>query len=867
MEIVTEAPWRGLLPRRSKQEIFKGRLLLAVGGIEMKVRSKVLKARTAALLTGTMALMVGSASGVWAADMNAIVKAPAPAADQGWYFTGDFEAGGRFYVERPPSGFGRDKSGNFLLPKQTDSIAKFEEYGKIPNGLFLDSFYLEMGSKDGRYNIDAWGKDVGVNAQSYGVDFAQNGFQYLTLGWDQTPHLISTSAKSLFSGVGSTTLTVPNSVQDLLKAQYGNATSSATSGVGNTARNAINNIVDTYATHIDEIGTRRDKFSVEYRITPTTDWDFKVGYSHEDRTGTKPGTLDYTSPSGFPSNVIAVPVPVDETTHKPWGSGEYVGSGPWGRYSVQLGYEGSIYNDNLTKLTADNPFSNTGAQSNYGTLMVGLPPSNEAHSFSASAATDVPFFKSRFTTTNEYSRRTQDAAFLNQSNNGLTADPLPASSLDGKVNTFVTNNVLTSKLTDSLSNKLRFRYYDYDNQTPEYTFTNVVFADSEISAGPFTTEPESYKKTNVDEDLRWATPLKWLTLGAGYGFERWDRTNRFTTITNEHTGKVFADVKLTHSSTAHLSYSYSSRRYDGDYEIDDGAWLNSRMFDLANRNRQRAKLVVDYDMNDMITISPSAGLRWDDYPETTPFQTGLSSEHSWNAGIEVGIRPTSTLRFTAGYTYEQSKLDMTAIVADADGSAVNSNGTANNQCLLPGYSFTTPYTAPMTCGWSDNMTTKYHTFVGSANWQAIPGKLDFRLNYVASWAREAHDFKPCSLSTSTAYNCNGISVSTSGVTGSQVGLPWPDNTSLYQRLDATARYYFDKEFVEKLGWKGQVMFKLRYTWEHNDGSYWQSDSVNAYFGTLTGNTELTGTGRSLWLAYNNPNYTAQLIAASLKFKW
>ncbi len=205
------------------------------------------------------------------------------------------------------------------------------------------------------------------------------------------------------------------------------------------------------------------------------------------------------------------------------------------------------------------------------------------------------------------------------------------------------------------------------------------------------------------------------------------------------------------------------------------------MFDLANRDRQTAKLIVDYDMNEFITISPSAGLRWDDYPETTPFQTGLSSEHSWNAGVQVGLRPTSTLRLTAGYTYERTKLDMSAVVPDAAGAA------AGNGCNFPGYAPITfdPYTAPAQCGWGDNLTTTYHTFIGSADWNAIPGKLDFRLNYVASWAREAHDFTPCTLNAATSYNCNGNVFS--GATPSQVGLPWPDNTSLYQRFDASGQ--------------------------------------------------------------------------------
>jgi len=158
-----------------------------------------------------------------------------------------------------------------------------------------------------------------------------------------------------------------------------------------------------------------------------------------------------------------------------------------------------------------------------------------------------------------------------------------------------------------------------------------------------------------------------------------------------------------------------------------------------------------------------------------------------------------------------------------------------------------------------------HTFLASADWNAIPSKLDLRLNYVASWSTESHDFTPCALNTATSYNCNGLVFA--GATASQVGMPWPDNTNLYQRLDATARYYLDPSFVRQMGWKGKVTLKLRYTLERNHGSYWQADAVNAYFGTLTGNNELTGTSRSIWLGYDNPNYTAQIIAASVNYKW
>jgi MtrB/PioB family decaheme-associated outer membrane protein len=830
-----------------------------VGGSEMKVRREILKARAVILLAGAMAIAAGSATSAGAADVMPVKAEPAPV-DQGWYFHGGFDVGGRFYAQKPDDGTGKNANGTFLLPTQTESIAKYEEYGKIPAGLFMDWIKLDIGSNDGRYRFNFLGKDVGYDAQSYKLDFSEAGKQYLSLGWDQTPHIWSTSAVTLFSGVGSDNLTVSNSVQAALQQQWSAASGSNAAGLA--ARNAINTIIDSNATQTDLI-MQRDKFSAAYRITPTPEWDFNISYSHEHRSGEKPGTLNYTyaPPNGsFPSNTIGVPVPVDDVTQTPKASGEYVGAGPWGRFSFKLAYAGSIYTDNLTELKVENPFGNTGATINFGngTLTSPLPPSNQAHAFSASGSTDIPVFKSRFTTTNQYSRWTQNESFIDTSNNGLTADPLPASSLNGVVNNFLTNNVLTSSFTDTLHNKLRVRYYEHNNDTAELEFTNVVLADSELSAGPFTPEFTSYKRTNIDEDLTW-NPVRWFTIGAGYGWERWDRSdNRFATETNENIGRMFANTQLTNWMQWRISYSYGARRYNG-YEIDDGGWLNSRMFDLANRNEQKMRTLFDIQVTDSITITPNGGLRWDDYPETTALQTGVSSDHSWNAGVDLGVVVNPNLRFNFGYSYEQDKLAMSAAVPDAAGTSA---GNACNAVSTINAGTDPAYTVPAACIWGDNITQTYHTFLASVNWKVIPSKLDFRVSYVASWERESYDFQPC---PGNFINCNGLV--TAGTTATQDGLPWPDDTNLYQRLDATLRYYFDPDTLRQMGWKGKVIAKLRYTYERNDGSYWQSDALSAYFGTLTGNTELTGTSRSTFLAYDNPNYTVQLIAASLTFKW
>jgi len=72
--------------------------------------------------------------------------------------------------------------------------------------------------------------------------------------------------------------------------------------------------------------------------------------------------------------------------------------------------------------------------------------------------------------------------------------------------------------------------------------------------------------------------------------------------------------------------------------------------------------------------------------------------------------------------------------------------------------------------------------------------------------------------------------------------------------------------VRSMGWWGDVALKVRYTYETNKVFNWQHDNLTPY--TPTGDTnELTGGGRAIFLAWNNPNYTAQLIAASLVVKW
>ena len=227
------------------------------------------------LTCATGALLVsGPMASVHAADQMPVKAAPA-VAETGWWWHGDIEVGGRFFLNNP------NKNGTINGPApypKGDSLAKFYEYRDLRPGAFSNMF-VEAGSRDGLYGIGFWAKNIGYDDQSYFLSASKAGEHYLNLGWDQTPHLYSNSARTLYNGVGGNSLTIPDSVRQQLWAAGSN-------GPGAINPTTVQSIINANAYQTD-IGIRRDTGSVDYRWTPNADWDVKVDYSHMRRTGTQ----------------------------------------------------------------------------------------------------------------------------------------------------------------------------------------------------------------------------------------------------------------------------------------------------------------------------------------------------------------------------------------------------------------------------------------------------------------------------------------------------------------------------------------------------------------------------------------------------
>ncbi len=784
-----------------------------------------------------------------------------------WWFHGFVEVGGRGFTNDPQDG------GAMWQGSGRSSLAKYYEYSDVAPGAF-GNFWLATGTSNGLWETDAWGKNVGYDDQRYIVDLSKAGEHYLTFGWDQTPHTYSDGATTLFGGVGTDHLTIATGLANQLFQDAGCTFGAGGPGACGTITNANANKVRQDILNNGQqigLGIQRDTASLDYRYTPNDSWDVRANYTNTRREGTQvDGVVMGASTSGV---VVQAPKPVHDTTQNYGASAEYNGTSFWNQtYNIKLAYSGSTYTDDSDSYLVDNPFcsnqttqgdqcARNGAVSSF-TDMMSLWPNNQANGGTATLGMNLPW-QSRYMGTASYTVMTQNDTFLPFTNisafanNGGLSVPtgwkgipgvpvnslaaLPATSLNGDINTLLLNNVVTTQLTSDVKSKLSYRYYDYDNQTPELGFLDWVQSDATSASlqsghAPVRSLSMSYTKQNAGADFNWRPSNTW-NLGAAYGFERYDFSRFSVTATNENIGKLYADYKPFGWMTARGSIGYGARRADnynylGNYGVfqwpatgSGSLFANTdRQFYLDDRNRWLGKLQVDIALSPTVTVSPSVSFRNDAYL-IDPFKLqGLNTDESTTAGIELDYVMDSETNLMLAYMYETEQQRM-----NVDTSGADANGPLNPA---------NDYFATVDDHVQTVMASVAHTF--------IPNKFDVRASYTMSWA---NDHQPLSNATQTA---------------PAAGVNFPDVNTLWQRVDVTGIYTFDQDFVHRLGWKGTVKAKLRYAWERNSVANWQNDMMAPY---IYSSGNITGTGYMTWLAYDNPNYNVQMITGSIVAGW
>jgi MtrB/PioB family decaheme-associated outer membrane protein len=807
-----------------------------------------MKTRTGLLVTTALsALAIGLSCGGQALAAEILTKAPPPALAVGWWSNVYVEIGGRFFLQNDGGGTG----GNFLTGPNGPtthltagpfpSLGKFYEYRDLRPGP-IGEIFATGGSRDGLYQYDFRANNIGYRDQRYVFDWSQAGVQYLTLGFDQIPHTYNNNATTIFQGAGSNTLTVPSGLQASLAASLGvtnPASGSNTVPLANAT--AIANAVEGNLNSF-RLGFERTSGFAEYRYTPTDNWDARVDYNITSRDGTQPiGALTYNGVERGGRIVLELPKPIHDETHNANANVEYAGVTPWGKkFNVNFGYGLSVYHQDADFFTFQNPFVTTNGANTPLNNIMSQPPSNTANTFLFNGGLDLPM-KSRWVAAVNYTHGDQNANFLPFSINpaaiaGATAanGGIPPTLLGGPgfhSDSLLVNNVLTTKWTSELAQTSRYRYYNYDAAQPGGA-NYMLLADSSNTIG-LATDPDdkfnrkgvAYTKQNASSDFVWhPAAVRWLNVGAGAGWEQWDRDFRGqdpglpdVAVTNEFTGNLFATAKPWDWSQFRATYIHGERRYEGTYQqfiaendlqCNGGPCFNARSPDLANRVRDKANAYVDFYAPTNLVITLTGGFRADDYSGgmvKDAFGNGLVQDNTWNAGVEASWVLNPFITLFGSYTHERGEKEIWIHGA-----------------------------------FSSNVNDTIDTFIAGANFVVVPDKWDVKVSYTLMSARGEMSGSPTNAT-----------------------IFFPDQTQTLNHVDVVSKYKVDPSFMQQFGFKGETYVKLRYLWERNEVNDWAAVNWNYMYlfnGDATNN-------KSIELGWNNPNYNAQLLMASLALKW
>jgi MtrB/PioB family decaheme-associated outer membrane protein len=859
------------------------------------------------LLTSAAFTMVTAGPlGANAADVPAKAPLPEPVAESGWAYSGEFEAGWRTFIKRPPHSAFPWSGATPADPTgkgNRNNISKFEEYGKVPPGPYGEYLRATLETKDGVWWNELRADNVGNNNQRYVYDAIKSGEHYFTFMWDQIPHLYNTSAYNIWNGVGTNNLTTAVAIPAYATyslAPLGCGPGTATlsyPGVGTAAqKNCVMNALLAGKGSIIDIGIMRERASAAYRWTPDPYWDVKASYLHEKREGTQIAGTVFSGPGSGNMQIYQMPRPIDDTTQIGKLNTEYFGSTPWGgRYSVNLGGGASLYDNSFTSYTVQNPFADTTRAAAAGLVpglqapaaaRISLAPSNQAYNGIVTTGVDLPM-KTRWNSTLQYTSMQQNDPFIPYTitpgitlnapgYTGIAANTLaglPAQSLNGEVNTLLYNTNVTTRWNPQWRSTFRYRYYDNDNKTPELLFAPYVPEDS--NGNNNTTAPGTggvatggnaaaaagspagtlnptwrralamgYTKQNASEDVQWR-PANWATLGSSFGWEGWDRTRRETNHTNEFIGKGTADFRIYDIGTLRSSVQYSERRHDkyDPTSLAQSAWVSTNPILLTGGTTNY--LIRKFDMADRNQLKGTVIFDISG-PSGTVFRDFVLSP-TFGLKNDDYREPQENLGLRTSHSWN----------AGIDGTYTFKPGNwIQASYLYETYDrFQTGATATSTpiapavnpTAYSSNTHEKVHTIMAATNIELLPGKLDLKLGYSISFSTEDWD---------TNTYLNYPSAITAG------SLAFPTTRYNLQRLDASLKHTVDPEIVAKLGWTGEVYLKARYIWERSSVDNWQQEMMTPFL--YLGDS---GLARAIEMGSTNPNYDAQFIQLSLNAKW
>lgn len=534
-----------------------------------------------------------------------------------------------------------------------DDSAKFEAYRDISQSVSGDLAVEAV--KGQRYHIRGKVTGIGRDDSFAGLEGGDYSGYDIYLHYDNMIHRHGYDARTLYSGVGSGSMTLDDIIQSSVQ---GTATSV-------DQANLLSGLMSTSAA-VGDPEVSRDTLKMGVNVFALDPFTIKVALTNEKREGTRPYAGAFSS-----TQMVALFEPIDDHTLGMKISAEYA-RGP---SYFNLAYQFSQFTNNTDTLTFDNPMVAADAAGEASSGRMDLAPDNLSQHFSISGAyTRLPW-NSQVTANAAWGLMTQDDELVPfTTNTALVAPALPADSIDARVQTALYSLRLTSRPLSFMRVKGRFRYYDYDNQTDQINFSGgYVETDAFTTGTPITNLPSSFTKTRAGLDVGFDI-IRRTGLGVGYTYEKTDRENREVDAQDDHIFKLSADNRTLDWLDLRASYERTDREigtYDFDAYLESGDDLDQlpqlRKYDQADLARDRFQLQATFYPVEQLSLSGALMYGTDDYKDS-PYGLIEDNHHSYAFDADYALNDRARLNLF--YNFEKYENIQRANDGTSDWTAV-----------------------------------------------------------------------------------------------------------------------------------------------------------------------------------------------------
>jgi hypothetical protein len=546
--------------------------------------------------------------------------------------------------------------------------SKLQEFRDLRDGTTAG---LEAHFRDGRGTFNLVGRELGRGDQDLAMDGEAAGIFQWSMLYDETPHTYAFGARSLYSGVGTDTLTIADGIRRDLQ----NSTSVA------DAAAKLSGYVSQSAQSIDE-ALRRQKVGGEVMLIATYPFVMKASFSNESRDGVRPWSGSF----GF-GEFVELPWPVKYDTREFRVTGEW--ARPEGRVYASGSYRLSDFVNHDPSLTFDNPLRVTDSANVLGsydggpaTGRIALYPSNVYHEASGTLvvkklpmqATLDAYVSFGFMRQNEplipYSTNTSDV-LTNASGQTFNAtDPaaLPRATAETSMNTQTVHAQWTGQPFEKVRLTGRYRLSKLDNHEAPFTFNTFVREDQDLRptdtpGGTFRALPIAYATHTATGEASYIISPD-SRIGVAYTFERMNRDFREVAWMNDNKAKLSFDTRrfgpvelkswyqFTNRSTAPYLFNQSHVLQGDPLAIPNLPYL--RKFDEAPYHRHEAQGMVTWHLTDAASLSGHGEYIATNFTESN---AGVLWDRRQVYGVDLSYTPTDRLSLFADAGFERSRYE------------------------------------------------------------------------------------------------------------------------------------------------------------------------------------------------------------------